>query len=454
MPAYYNTGSYNVWGLESLSSGTALTGSVGHLGNSGCEWIAATSPATATASTAAASAGTMGYKFTSSTTAAVVDARFSAAASNLTFSSRWDGFYFSALPASEMRVGILKDSAEVTEGYIVITPTGTLKIYDAANANGTVLTTALTAGTKYDIAFELVAATSTTGHYTIVVYTPKTSTALFSPTPVTTYNLGATALLGWDFGIATATASMTVGVGNIQMHTGTAALMPPMLPPNAAFTATPTGLTEAFDGTSSTVGVTGGAGIVTYAWAFGDATTGSGSTTTHAYAAAGPETVVLTITDAIGFKDIQSTPVTVPGVSPTGLVLSVDSAGGFTAVNAPDLVTAVTDNSQASWDISVTTPAAVANELKLRLNPLAPPAASTNLLITVYADAVVATSGTLLLKMYQGATTISSQAAQSLTVVADGSTQIHQLTFTVPSSDWAAVTDWTALDLGFGPVAA
>lgn len=453
MPSYYNTGSYNVWGLESLTNGTALTGAVGHLGNSGCEWIATATGGSVTASTAAASAGTMGYKFTT-VAAGISDGRFSAAASNLTHSSRWDGFYFSVLPGTEMRVAELKDSAEATAAYIVITPAGDLKIYDAGDLNGTNLTTALTAGTKYDIAFELVAATSTTGHYTVVVYTPETSTALFSPTPVTTYNLGSTALLGWDFGIVNAQANMTVGVGNIQMHTGTGALMPPLLPPTAAFTATPTGLTEAFDGTSSTVGVTGGAGITAYAWAFGDATTGSGSTVSHNYASAGAKTVVLTVTDALGLKGIQSTPITVPGVSPTGLVLSVDSAGGFTAVNAPDLVTAVTDNSQTSWDISVTTPTAVTNELKLRLNPLAPPAASTNLLITVYADVVVATSGTLLLKMYQGATTISSQAAQSLTVVADGSTQIHQLTFTVPSTDWAAVTDWTALDLGFGPVAA
>jgi len=48
-----------------------------------------------------------------------------------------------------------------------------------------------------------------------------------------------------------------------------------------------------------------------YAWTFGDSTTGTGATTTHTYAAAGTYTVEVTVTDSLGFEKTAMTSVLV-----------------------------------------------------------------------------------------------------------------------------------------------
>ena len=68
-------------------------------------------------------------------------------------------------------------------------------------------------------------------------------------------------------------------------------------PPVASFTATPSALTVAFNaGTSSDPDGT----IASYAWDFGDSTTGTGATASHTYSSAGTYNVVLTVTDNDG----------------------------------------------------------------------------------------------------------------------------------------------------------
>ena len=68
-------------------------------------------------------------------------------------------------------------------------------------------------------------------------------------------------------------------------------------PPVASFTSACTLTSCRFDGTASS----DAEGPVTgWAWDFGDGSTGSGSTVTHAYAAGGTFPVRLTVTDASG----------------------------------------------------------------------------------------------------------------------------------------------------------
>lgn len=83
-------------------------------------------------------------------------------------------------------------------------------------------------------------------------------------------------------------------------------------PPTASFTADPTSgvapLTVDFDASGSN---DSDGNIVSYAWDFGDGSTGSGMTTSHNYAAAGTYTVMLTVTDNDGAIDTDNQNITV-----------------------------------------------------------------------------------------------------------------------------------------------
>ena len=100
----------------------------------------------------------------------------------------------------------------------------------------------------------------------------------------------------------TYTVKLTVtdndGATGVSQTTVTAvAAPPPNVPPTAAFSSTPTDLSVAFDASDSS---DSDGTIASYAWTFGDSTTGTGKTVTHAYGAAGTYTVKLVVTDNKG----------------------------------------------------------------------------------------------------------------------------------------------------------
>ncbi|HEY7069412.1 MAG TPA: PKD domain-containing protein [Acidimicrobiales bacterium] len=106
--------------------------------------------------------------------------------------------------------------------------------------------------------------------------------------------------------------------------------------PTAAFAGSVNQLTVAFNGTGSS---DPDGSIASYAWTFGDGTTGTGPTPAHTYAAAGTYTVTLTVTDddgATGQVSHAVTPVAPPANAPptasftagvTGRALAVDGSG-------------------------------------------------------------------------------------------------------------------------------
>ncbi|MFT2692119.1 PKD domain-containing protein [Clavibacter zhangzhiyongii] len=102
--------------------------------------------------------------------------------------------------------------------------------------------------------------------------------------------------------------------------------------PTAAFTSTAKDLTASFDGSTST---DADGTVASYAWAFGDGTTGTGRTVDHAYAKAGTYAVSLTVTDDKGLvsaKKDGSVTVTAPVVTPpTAGILAQDSFARTTA---------------------------------------------------------------------------------------------------------------------------
>jgi PKD repeat protein len=82
-------------------------------------------------------------------------------------------------------------------------------------------------------------------------------------------------------------------------------------PPVAKFTRSCNNTTRTctFNGTSSTDDV----GIVSYAWNFGDGTTGTGATVTHTYAQGGSYPVTLTVTDGGGLTNALTKTLKLPG---------------------------------------------------------------------------------------------------------------------------------------------
>jgi PKD repeat protein len=98
------------------------------------------------------------------------------------------------------------------------------------------------------------------------------------------------------FQSGTYTAGLTVtdngGAANTQWQTIT--VKGSNAAPTAAFTFSCAGLTCSFDGSGS---ADPDGTIAAYSWAFGDSTSGSGKTATHAYAGPGGYAVTLTVTD-------------------------------------------------------------------------------------------------------------------------------------------------------------
>jgi PKD repeat protein len=112
-------------------------------------------------------------------------------------------------------------------------------------------------------------------------------------------------------------------------------------PPTASFTTSCTVLSCSFDGSGSTAPRST---ITSYAWDFGDGSTGTGQTTTHAFAASGTTTVRLTVTNGVGATASTSQQVTVNDGTgaPISFVASAAVTGNATqeTVTVPPAVTA------------------------------------------------------------------------------------------------------------------
>ncbi|MBF6949386.1 PKD domain-containing protein, partial [Acinetobacter baumannii] len=112
---------------------------------------------------------------------------------------------------------------------------------------------------------------------------------------------------------ATATAAPLVSTADDLVVTDLAA--PVNRPPVVAFTTGANGQTVAFDGSSS---ADPEGPVASWAWSFGDGTTGTGSRTSHSYATPGTYPVTLTVRDQAGLSAATTTSLTVgAGTRPT-----------------------------------------------------------------------------------------------------------------------------------------
>jgi PKD repeat protein len=100
----------------------------------------------------------------------------------------------------------------------------------------------------------------------------------------------------------------------------------------AAFTVTPSTLqaftSASFDASTTTNGGVACLNACSYAWNFGDSTTGTGLTTTHQYRAVGLFQAILTVTDSRGAQASTVRTVTVGAATPPTAVFTVSPSGG------------------------------------------------------------------------------------------------------------------------------
>lgn len=211
------------------------------------------------------------------------------------------------------------------------------------------------------------------------------------------------------------------------------------------FTVATAGLTASFDASGSTL--PGGDPVVSYAWNFGDGTTGSGVSPTKQYGSAGAKTVTLTATYESGDTGTSTQTVTVTAPAATARPIKLISAPGYTVVGAGgDAVAAVSTHPRvpSAYIVSPLNPSGAG--ARYRLPALETPAAGTDLTLTVYCRVVEGT-GTLAVKLYEGATVRSTVAAKALAVGTPGTDLNTLLTFTVPAADLANITSYLALDV-------
>jgi len=119
--------------------------------------------------------------------------------------------------------------------------------------------------------------------------------------------------------------------------------------PTAAFTSSATDLTANFDASTS---VAGSAPISSYAWDFGDGSTGTGATASHTYAAGGTFQVTLTVTDTVNnVSGTVTQPVTVtqPHVAPVAAFTS-QTDGLTVAVDASTSTASDGESLSYAWD--------------------------------------------------------------------------------------------------------
>lgn len=144
----------------------------------------------------------------------------------------------------------------------------------------------------------------------------------------------------------TYTVSLTVtdngGLTNTTSSSVTVTAPAANLAPTASFTSTVDNLTASVNGSGSS---DSDGSIASYAWDFGDGSTGTGVTATHAYAAGGTYSVKLTVTDNQGATGTTTASVTV--VAPPGA--AVFATDGFQRTVTNGLGTA---DSGGAWTVT------------------------------------------------------------------------------------------------------
>lgn len=153
----------------------------------------------------------------------------------------------------------------------------------------------------------------------------------------TTSQTGTTVTHTYSFqGTYTVTMDITDAVGGTKIVSKTLTVTRTVLPLQVSFTYNRTGLAASF-----TANVTGGTAPYSYAWAFGDAATGTGASTTHTYAQPGNYTARLTVTDATSPSNLSASSEATLNVAMTGTQTGESTAGTSTVPQPTNILTSL-----------------------------------------------------------------------------------------------------------------
>jgi len=228
----------------------------------------------------------------------------------------------------------LSGTSATTTCHVTYTPGGTAPRSDKLTADYTPATTHLASSGNFQLS--ITTQVPPVASFTESATTIPTLTAINFDASASTAPSGTITSYAWDFGDTmtgtgvTATHSYAkAGTYTVMLtvtdnlgHTGTASATKTITdrPPTASFAFTPAapvvGQSVSFDAAAST---DPDGTVTTYAWNFGDTTTGTGVTVAHTYSTQGSFTVTLTVTDnsrntATTSRDIRVTQqVTNPG---------------------------------------------------------------------------------------------------------------------------------------------
>ena len=110
-------------------------------------------------------------------------------------------------------------------------------------------------------------------------------------------------------------SGLTSSVTTAVTVTGSTSTKPPVAVISSSTAAGQAPLTVTFNGSGSTCA--SNASIASYSWSFGDGSSASGASTSHAFTAAGTYSTTLTVTDSKGLTSSASTPIVVTAATTT-----------------------------------------------------------------------------------------------------------------------------------------
>ena len=192
--------------------------------------------------------------------------------------------------------------------------------------------------------------------------------------------------------------------------------------------------------------------ITSYAWDFGDGSTGTGVTTNHVYSAPGPYTVTLTVTDAATDTGTVQHPVTIASAPPIAFVAGASATGNATseAVKVPAAVSAgnaLVLVATGAGSGALTGPAGwtkvdTASASSINSNVWKRVATATDAGTTVTVNFPAIEKGTVQLLAYSGTSTSNPVVAFGKSAVAQTASSYASPTASVPTAGDVVLTYW------------